>query len=216
MFNITESPESKVWFFSDPHLGHLRDFVWEARGYTSPDHHTDSIIDGINAEVKANDILICLGDLCLNSTPAQVDGYLDRIICQNFWCLFGNHNNPHEKTIYLPGKNKICSDPRIRWVYPVKHKNMSYIGHYVEMTVNNQFIVLCHYPLISWNHLTKGSWMLCGHEHGNLPATRPEATDGKILDVGWDLFKKPLSFNELKVIMDKKTMCSVGHHGVHD
>lgn len=154
-----------------------------------------------------------LGDLCLNTQPHQVDQLLDRIVCQNLWCLWGNHNNPHEKTIYRPERDKLTKKP-VQWVYPVKYKNMTYLGHYHEVTVNNQFIVMCHYPFMSWNELSSGAWCLCGHEHGGLPATRPEATDGKILDVGWDMYKKPLSFAEVKAIMDRKTKCSVGHHVV--
>ena len=215
MFNIIESPELTVWFTSDLHLDHKREFVWEVRGYRSADDHTNSIIDTINDCVREGDILFNLGDLCLNSSPEKVDGYLNRIRCKNMWCLWGNHNNPHEKCVYRPGRDRLLApNARAHWVYPVRHKNMTYLGHYHEVTVNNQFIVLFHYPLMSWNHLSDGAWALVGHEHGGLPATRPEATDGKILDLGWDLYKKPLSFAEVKTIMDKKNTCSVGHHVV--
>ena len=211
MFNIIESPELTVWFTADPHLDHDKDFVWEARGYKSAKDHTDSIIETTNQYVKPGDILFMLGDLCLNCTPQRLDQYLDRINCKNFWCLWGNHNNPHEKTIYRPGRDKLTTKP-VQWVYPVKYKNMTYLGHYHEVTVNNQFIVMCHYPFMAWNSLMHGSWCLCGHEHGGLEATRPEATNGKILDVGWDLFKKPVSFAEVKTIMDKKHKSVIGHH----
>lgn len=214
MFNIIESDGLKVWFTSDLHLGHQRDFIWEARGYNSPEHHTNSIIDTINEHVREGDILFNLGDLCLNTQQPQLDDYLDRIVCKNMWCLWGNHNNPHEKTVYRPGRNRLCPSREVNWVYPVKYKNMSYIGHYHEVAVNGQFIVMCHYPFMSWNKLSDGAWCLCGHEHGGLPATRPEATDGKILDLGWDLYHRPLSFDDLRGYMSKKNMCSVGHHVV--
>ena len=32
-----------IWFTSDPHLGHDKDFVWQARGFES--------IDEMNAEI---------------------------------------------------------------------------------------------------------------------------------------------------------------------
>jgi calcineurin-like phosphoesterase family protein len=212
MFNtIVESDGLKVHFWGDPHLGHNRDFIWGARGYTSAKDHTDSQIDTVNNFVRKDDILIMLGDLCLNSDHTQVNDYLDRIQCRNLVSVWGNHNNPHEKTIYRPERDKLTIYP-VQWVYPVKYKNMTYIGHYHEMTVNGQFIVLCHYPFMSWNQLMHGAWMLCGHEHGGLPATRPEASDGKILDLGWDLHKKPLSFAEVKAIMDTKKVSVVGHH----
>lgn len=215
MFNIIESPELKIWFTTDWHLGHQRDFVWKVRGYTSAEHHTQSIIGVTNQYVREGDILFNLGDLCLNTNMQQLDSYLDQIVCKNVWCLWGNHSNPHERAIYRPEKDKLLvPGVKANWVYPVKYKNMTYLGHYHEVSVNGQFIVLFHYPLMSWNQLSHGAWALCGHEHGGLPATRPEATDGKILDVGWDLFKKPVSFAEVKAIMDRKFMCSVGHHVV--
>jgi calcineurin-like phosphoesterase family protein len=214
MINIIEASDSTIWFTSDWHLGHQRDFVWKVRGYQSADDHTNSIIETLNHYVRENDILFNLGDLCLNTTREQFDGYLDRIKCQNIWCLFGNHNNPHEKHIYRPERDKLTTQP-VNWVYPVKYKNIAYIGHYHEVVVNGQFIVLFHYPLLSWNQMMHGSWALVGHEHGWLPSTRPDAKEGKILDLGWDLYKKPLSFAELKPIMDAKPISKIGHHVLH-
>ena len=213
MFNILESDNLKVWFTSDLHLGHQRDFVWEARGYKSPEDHTNSIIDCINDYAREGDILINNGDLCLNSTLQMVNDYLNRIVCKNMWCLWGNHSNPHEKAIYRPERDKLLAPGvRANWVYPVKYKNMTYLGHYHEITVNHQFIVLSHYAFQVWNESHHGSWCLCGHSHGSLPTTRIESDYGKILDLGWDLHHKPLSFNEVKAIMDRKPIQKVDHH----
>jgi calcineurin-like phosphoesterase family protein len=212
MLNIIETVEAKVYVTSDPHLGHDRDFVWGYRGYSCCDDHTEGVIKTINDTVRPNDILFMLGDHTLNTTKEQFDAYLDRINCRNFFCLFGNHNNPHEKSIYRPERDKLVNS-RVQWVFPVKYKNMTYMGHYAEVVVNGQLIVMCHYPFRSWISASKGSWCLCGHEHGQMPETRPEATNaGKILDVGWDVFKRPISFSEIKEIMDKKPICQVGHH----
>jgi len=217
MFNITESDDLKVWFTTDPHLDHQGPKggtpLWESRGYESPDDMTLNIIDTCNEIVRPNDILFMLGDLCLNSNPLNIDRYLGRLKCQNFWCLWGNHNNPHEKLIYRPGRDKLLAPGvKANWVYPVTYKNMTYLGHYHEVVVNGQFIVLSHYAYQVWNESHHSSWCLCGHSHGSLATTRPESDYGKILDVGWDLFKKPLSFQEIKEIMDKKPIQKVDHH----
>lgn len=37
-----------------------------------------------------------------------------------------------------------------------------------EVKVGEQRLVLCHYPMISWNHVATGAWHLHGHCHGNL------------------------------------------------
>ena len=214
-FSITETPEQKVWVTSDPHLLHEGPRggtpLWESRGYNSPRHMTQQIVDTTNELVRENDILFMLGDLCLNADMNQLNMYLDMLRCQNFYCLWGNHNNPHEKQIYRPERDKLTLEP-VQEVYPVRYKNMVYVGNYVEAVVNHQVIIMCHYPFMSWDKLGHGAWMLCGHEHGNLPDTRPESQYGKILDVGWDLYNKPLSFDDLKRIMDKKPIRRVGHH----
>jgi calcineurin-like phosphoesterase family protein len=74
----------------------------------------------------------------------------------------------------------------------------------------NQKIVLCHYPLLSWNARKHGSIMLHGHCHGNLKISRKENRDfGKILDIGTDCFNfTPISFEEVMEIMKDKPISS--------
>jgi calcineurin-like phosphoesterase family protein len=174
---------------------------------------SQGIVDTINAHVREGDILFNMGDLCLNCSVEQLDQYLDNIQCKNIWYIHGNHENPHEKAIYRPGRDKLLA-PGVtaHSVYPVKYKNLTYLGQYYEVSVNGQAIVLFHYALQVWNHCGKGSWALVGHSHGNLQTTRPESQYGKILDVGIDVFKRPISFSEIKVIMDTKPLLAVDHH----
>lgn len=216
MYSLTETPDCRVWFTSDLHLDHKGPRgctpLWESRGYHSPSHMSQCIIDILNDLVRENDILFNLGDLCLDCPIEQLDRYLNNIKCKNIWSLWGNHNNPHEKAFYRPNRNKLCPDHSVQWVYPVRYKNMVYLGHYHEIVVNKQLIILSHYAFQIWNESHHGSWCLCGHSHGTLPTIRPESTYGKILDMGWDLYKKPLSFDEVKTIMDKKPIQKVDHH----
>lgn len=207
MLNLRDKDGQKIWFSSDFHLGHQRDFVWKARGYNSVQEHDDGLINSLNETVGANDILFFLGDFCLNTTLPQFDAYLDRIKCQNIYCLWGNHNNPHERNVY---QKIVGGDKEQR--YPVKYKNISYLGHYVEVIVNGQYMVLFHYPILIWNEMKNGSWHLCGHSHYGCPQTTAENLYGKILDVGWDGHKKPLSFEEIAKIMDGKRFKSQGDH----
>ena len=60
---------------------------------------------------------------------------------------------------------------------------------------------------MTWNKKHHGAWMLCGHSHYNLPATRKDANClGKILDVGVDGNNfTPYSFDEISIIMEKKS-----------
>ena len=52
-----------------------------------------------------------------------------------------------------------------------------------------------------------------GHSHGNLKTSLPDELNcGKILDVSWDVFKKPISTEEVLSIMNNKKIIAVDHH----
>lgn len=218
MFNITETHDLKVWFTTDLHLDHQGPQggtpLWQSRGYKSPSDMTQGIITEINTCVRRDDVLINLGDLCLNCSMEKLNSYLDQINCQNMYCMMGNHPNPHYKAVYRDLVRAALGDNYTydSEVFPLRYKNMIYINHLQEMVVNGQLIVMCHYPLMVWNHSKKSAWCLVGHSHGSLPSTLPVSNYGKILDVGWDVFKRPVSFLDIKNIMDKKPMLSVDHH----
>lgn len=211
--NLKETEDSKIYVTSDPHLGHQRDFVWKVRGYNSSDEHTNDWFNKTNAIVQPNDILICLGDFCLNTPFSKFNEYLSRINCQNLYCLWGNHNNPHEKSVYNVGmgNNFVRGLPVMN--YPFEYRNMVYLPHYVEAALNGQFAILCHYPISVWNEMQKGAWMLCGHSHYGFEQSRAESLTGKILDVGWDGHKAPWSLKEIAAVMAKKGFNKVDHHG---
>ena len=54
-----------IYFTSDLHFGHDRDFIYKPRGFVSSIHHDDSIIDDWNYIVKPTDEVYILGDLML-------------------------------------------------------------------------------------------------------------------------------------------------------
>jgi calcineurin-like phosphoesterase family protein len=98
----------------------------------------------------------------------------------------------------------------------MRNKNFNrflWTGDYLEILVGNQMICLMHYPLAVWNESHHGSWMIHSHSHGSYAPGLPTVLDqGKILDVGWDFFKKPVDFFEVKDIMDKKERVYNDHH----
>jgi len=212
---IQESEEQKIYVTSDTHFGHNPNWpvpIWESRGFKSVTEHDSIIINSINSVVRPNDILFHLGDFCLNTTIEQFDSYLSRIQCQNIWYLFGNHNNPHEKSIYRKamGQNRIGPFPIE--TYPFQYKNMLYIGNRINAILNGQFCVLDHFPIYVWEEMQNGSWMLCGHSHNNCELSRASTTTGKILDVGWDGHKAVWSLKEIHKVMSRKQFVMVDHH----
>lgn len=84
------------------------------------------------------------------------------------------------------------------------------IDHYKEVSIDGQFIVLCHYAMRVWNKSHHGAWMLYGHSHGSLPDD-PNALS---FDIGVDCHGyKPLNMEEISRIMKKKNFKPVDHHG---
>ena len=71
-------------------------------------------------------------------------------------------------------------------------------------------IVLCHYAMKIWNKSHHGVWHLYGHSHGTLP----DDPYSMSFDVGVDCHDfKPLGFDDIKKIMDKKKKFKpIDHH----
>jgi|GEM_PF-5334714 calcineurin-like phosphoesterase family protein len=83
---------------------------------------------------------------------------------------------------------------------------------YDELYIDNQFVVLFHYPMRQWNKCHHGSIACFGHVHNGLEPY------GKSVDVGvdstWVTGKaeyRPFSFQEIKRFMDKQPI--IAHHG---
>ena len=56
-----------IYFTSDLHFGHDKEFLWGARGFTSSQEHDEAVIERINSIVKPDDHLFILGDLMLGN-----------------------------------------------------------------------------------------------------------------------------------------------------
>jgi len=212
---IKETEERKIYVTTDTHFNHDREFIWGVRGYISNKDHTDSIINDINSLVRPNDILIHNGDFCLNTTREMLDTLLDRINCQNIYYVWGNHNNPLQK-IYNEQCSKLLPqtepDFPITETYPLRYKNLVFVGNYLEAFINGRVYVFCHYPIYVWNGMKDGVIHCCGHSHYNLPFSQADDLTAKVLDVGWDGFKQPYSPKEIVAICEKKGLLKVDHH----
>lgn len=207
---LTHNDDQKVFFTSDSHFRHNQSFIFEARGYKNRYEHDDALIAKINEVVRPQDTLIHLGDFCLNITMPEFEEILRRINCNNILYIWGNHNScirrMYEETLAGEYQRNDIE------VYPYAVGKITYLGYYKELIVNGHMIVIHHYPIYSWNSMRKGSWCLHGHEHCAVTDHLPDGNGGKILDVGWDYYKSPVSFNEIQKIMHKKQIKSIGHH----
>lgn len=186
--------EAKGPFFtSDLHFHHSNICKYEPRPWTS-DTQTAEIIDRWNSRVGWDDDVYHLGDFSFLYRKGL--GEVLDVIHQlhgRIHFIRGNHCDPLLWEL-IEQQNL----PHIEW-----------IKHYHEMTVQGQKIVLCHYPMESWNGSGHGSFMLHGHTHGHLPPR------GKRLDVGIDNHPdyQVFSYSEVAAIMARQKIAIVDHHG---
>ena len=84
------------------------------------------------------------------------------------------------------------------------HDLFTWVGHYLEVQINKQTFVLCHYPISSWNGLNKGWIHLHGHIHSQ------KLGPGKTMDVGFDSNSKfsMYSLTDVMDIMNKQSIQS--------
>ena len=138
------------WFTSDFHFCHDREFVWQARGYSSVEDMNEDLIRKFNSKVKPTDDVYILGDLVLNNNKVGLEcvGRLNgklHIIC-------GNHDTQVRRKAYE------------------KCKNVVEVVDAKFLKVRHQMYFLSHFPTLCGNGdeskpLTSRVINLCGHAH---------------------------------------------------
>jgi calcineurin-like phosphoesterase family protein len=225
LLKLTQSADRKVYVTSDTHWNHNPKWpvpLWRSRGYGSVNESNEHQRDTINSIVRPNDILFHLGDVTLNCNEEQFESFFASLNCQTIYTLWGNHNSPSWSVYQREVANFFRSmdddftatqpKPDVE-VYPLRYKNLIFIGNYAEVVVDGMYFVMAHYPIYVFNHMNKGAIHLCGHSHYSLPLSQADNPTSKVLDVGWDGWAKPLSVKEIADIMAKKQVMKVDHHG---
>lgn len=218
-----------IWFTSDSHYNH-RNIVrgvssWpnknSCRNFNTVDEMNMIMVESINRVVKVDDTLFHLGDWSFHGKE-YISEFRKKINCKNVHLIYGNHDV------------EISKDPTFQELF-------ASVEFYREVNINGQKIVLCHYPLRTWNKCHHGSWHLFGHCHGHLSHQVPAAvlktlltekrwddlyalsegldvdgicSNGKSFDVGIDTHPqfRPYSYTEIHDIMSKKSFTPVTNH----
>ena len=172
---------NNVWLTSDTHYGHnniVRGVTnWrnaegeipteQVRDFNDVETMNELMIENINANVDAKDWLIHLGDWSFGGYD-KIQEFREQINCNNVVLILGNHDHHIQRDV-----------PKFR-------KMFNHIANYEELRItrkedSNNTLILCHYPIISWNQMHHGSFMLHGHQH--LKGER-KFGQGKRMDIG--------------------------------
>lgn len=172
-----------IYFTSDLHLNHARIIELANRPFGSVEEMNDTIIGNINDTVGADDTLWVLGDICMGMKKTQDAGWLLAMLaCNDVHLVMGNHDPRQRKEELIAAGFVTVSD-------------------YEELRVgSHKTAVLCHYPLMSWNGSSRGSYMLHGHIHATAEYNERNRNDGiKRYDVGVDANAyRPVSIEHIK------------------
>ena len=180
------------YFSSDFHFDHSKILLYSKRPFKDVVEMNEVIISNWNSSVKQSDEGFFLGDLTFGGEQ-KVYEFLSRLNGK-INIIFGNH----DKSLRSFAKYNKSLGERV-----------NFLGDYAEVTINGQFIVLSHYSFRVWNKSHYGSWNLYGHSHGSLP----DDPNARAIDVGVDCHNfAPVSFDEVKIIMERKLWKPIDHH----
>lgn len=88
-----------IYFTSDWHFNHNKDFVWFKRGYNSIEEMNEAIISNICSTLDEGDELWVLGDIIMGETNAEAAALLSRIPYSVHF-LIGNHDSYKRIQLY--------------------------------------------------------------------------------------------------------------------
>lgn len=228
-----------VWYTSDTHYGH-RNIVkgesqWEdtseCRDFNTVEHMNRALIDAINKYVKPGDTLYHMGDWSFGGID-NIYNFRKALICNDIRLIEGNHDHHIHRNkafgkVRWDGKRMVESEnealERVR-----TRELFTKVAPMMEIKVNGQRIILCHYALRVWNKSHHGSWQLHGHSHASLPLMNQQGDVrgpnnyfvplARQMDVGVDVAYlltgeyRPFSHDEIVAIMSHRDPLLVDHH----
>lgn len=173
-----------IYFTSDLHLNHQNVIRLQNRPFETVEEMNQALIDNINARVRPEDTLYILGDISFRGTVDSANAYLRKINCKNLYYIKGNHDRQYDETLF-------------KGVYDITELKVVVDGE-------KQSVVLCHYPMLEWNHYYRGAIHLHGHIHSLTGGYNQKNKDEGIrrYDVGVDAnYYMPVSLLEIVKFM---------------
>lgn len=137
-----------IYYISDTHFYHKGVIKLEGRSFTDVDLMNQTLIDNWNTTVTNEDTIYFLGDFAYKCNQNKATAILKQLNGRKIF-IKGNHD-------------------KRTWLERIKQEGLieDYFD-YLEIEDEGRSVILCHYPLHSWNRLYRGSYHLYGHVHQN-------------------------------------------------
>lgn len=171
------------FYTSDWHLGHNKDFIYEARGFETIEDHDEAIFRNLHDMLSCDDTLYMLGDVVFSN----YDEYLERIKGLLFRKILVVGNHEHNNKLSKIKKYNVFDEV----VY----------GH--GFVYNKDQYMLTHIPLILGEHNLERAHKII-NIHGHTHSVEKSDSQGHInvaVDA-WDM--KPVSFKEILELVPGK------------
>lgn len=141
-----------IWFTSDFHFNHDKEFIWKKRGFDNVYDMNRHIVENFNSVVSVDDDVYILGDLMLGGPDKLDDGLkLIKQLKGHLHLVRGNHDTDNRWAAY----NNLYN--------VVEMSNSIYLNH------DGYHFYLSHYPSITSSigliSLKKTTLNIFGHTH---------------------------------------------------
>ena len=146
-----------IYITSDFHFNHQKEFIYEPRGFHSPEEMNEVLLENYNNIIKPEDEVYILGDLMLGGAVFHRQG-LELISSLNghLHLVRGNHDTNLRWAAYGELDNVVERENSIYLAYKKYH---FYLSHYPSMTSNYS----------DGKSLKSRTLNLCGHSHTKDP-----------------------------------------------
>ena len=134
-----------IWFISDLHLNHNKDFVYKPRGFDNVIDMNMAIIERWNNTVELDDDIYCLGDLIMGKSEESIEWL--KLLAGRIHVIAGNHDTDNRIELYKQCPNIVD----VKFADRIKYKKIVFF--------------LSHYPTITTNQQDKPVWCISGHTH---------------------------------------------------
>jgi calcineurin-like phosphoesterase family protein len=174
------------FFTSDLHLSHETIRVHCNRPFKTCEEMNEKIVSNINSMVSKKDELYIVGDFAWRDHGK----WISRINGSKF-LIKGNHDRMNQNLFPDTEDESSIEERHLRC--------FSGVEQIMEISVDKHRLIMCHFPMVSWNASCHGSFHCYGHVHGRY------VHPGLAMDVGVDTNNyMPYSWEDIKKIMYAK------------
>jgi calcineurin-like phosphoesterase family protein len=197
-----------TWFTSDIHIGHENILDFCDRPYENIEDMKNDIRKKWNEKVAPEDQVIVVGDVFFYHTKEEAKKYMDSLNGTKI-LVRGNHDRK-TRDMYAMGFSFVCEEMTMaianervsvshfpfrasiwtHWFYNLRHKLFTFLG----IKGKSWKLDKRYYERRPKNH---GQFLIHGHTHSE------EKVRDRMLHVGWDAWKSPVSVGEIGNLITK-------------